>query len=173
MGAPFFRALVWAGVLLAVVQGSRGAPAAPQATADGYLRLNFDFLASYPITPPAFDPSVPLKAQAARTQEQIPARVKSWDGKKAVVSGYMVPSKTEGGRATELLLTRDTYAAGNVNARTINEWVIVRIKPGVAAQTLLPVSFYGVLRISPVFEEGYVTGIYVLEAERMAEIPVY
>ncbi len=34
----------------------------------------------------------------------------------------------------------------------------------------VPISFYGTLKVGASFENGYLTGIYQLEAEKMAEI---
>jgi hypothetical protein len=64
------------------------------------------------------------------------------------------------------------FAAGNTPDPTINEWVVVRIKPGVTPVTRLPVSFFGILKVGPIFERGYMIGIYELDAERMSEMPV-
>lgn len=141
-------------------------------TEDGFLKLGFDLLASFPITPPPFDPAANLATQAARAEQQIPAHVRAWHGKKAVVTGYMLPVKLEQEKVTELVLVRFTIAAMNVNDLTLNEWIVVRMKAGAPQQTLLPVSFLGVLKVGAIFENGYMVGIYELEAERMSATPV-
>ncbi len=59
---------------------------------NGYLKLGFEQLASYAFNPPPFDPSADPKATPPSGEEQIPASVKAWNGKKAVVTfenGYM------------------------------------------------------------------------------------
>lgn len=133
---------------------------------DGHLKLGFDLLASFPITPPPrrSDGSYDLAA----IDTQIPERVKRWHGRKTAVTGYMLPLKSEGGLVTELLLTQYTVAKGNTNEPTINEWIIVKVPSGVPAQTLLPISFFGVLKVGPVFEKGYLVAIYEFTAERVA-----
>ncbi len=95
--------------------------------------------------------------------------MKAWHGERVVVTGYMVPTKLEQGRVKELMLMRHTFAAGNVSDPWINEWVLVRVRAGVPAQTRRPVSFFGVMKVGAVFEQGYMIGIYMLEAERMDE----
>jgi hypothetical protein len=52
----------------------------------------------------------------------------------------------------------------------MNEWVIVKMKQGVAPLMDVPVSFYGQLKVGAMFENGYMTGLYELEAERMGEV---
>ena len=152
------------------VRPSPGVSPGPQ-TKNGYLLLGFDVLASFPFTPPALDNLAEKGSASLRAEEQIPAAVRAWHGRKAVVTGYMLPVKSEGDRVTELLLTRHTIAAGNVNYPTMNEWVIVRIRSGVPPRTLLPVSFFGVFKVGAVFENGYMVAIYEFEAERMSESP--
>src|SRR5687768_665046 len=84
-------------------------PPAPQVE-DGYLKLGFEQLASFPFTPPAFDPTADPKAKPPTGEEQIPNEVKGWNGKKAVITGYMVPVKMDKGLVTEFLLMRNTMA---------------------------------------------------------------
>jgi hypothetical protein len=133
---------------------------------EGYHQTDFSLLASFPITPPSrrADGTYDLAAIDA----QIPERVKRWHGRKTAVTGYMLPLKSERGLVTELLLTQYTVAKGNTNDPTINEWIIVRVPGGVSAQTLLPISFFGVLKVGPVFEQGYLVAIYEFTAERVA-----
>src|SRR4051794_23103187 len=68
--------------------------ATPQVD-NGYLKLGFEQLASYQFNPPAFDPAANPNAKPPTGEEQIPANVKTWNGKKAVITGYMVPVKME------------------------------------------------------------------------------
>jgi hypothetical protein len=135
--------------------------------AQGYKKISFGVLASFAISPPPGPAS-----GSANVDSQIPARIKAWQGRKVIVTGYMLPVKTEKGRVTELLLTPNTMAAGNLNAFAVNEWVVVKIPAGVLPQTLHLVSFYGTLKVAPLFEQGFLTGIYELAADRMSEIPV-
>ena len=137
----------------------------------GYLKLGFDQLASYTFVPPAFDPSAAPAAKPATGEEQIPAAVKAWNGKKAVVTGFMVPVKMEKGLVTEFLLMRNTMACCFGTVPNMNEWVIVKMKKGgVQPMMDVPVAFYGELKVGAMFENGYMTGLYELECERMGEV---
>lgn len=137
---------------------------------EGYLKLGFEQLASYEFIPPAYDPAAQPDVKPPTGEEQIPAMVKSWNGKKAVVTGYMVPVKMDKGLVTEFLLMRDTMSCCFGAVPNVNEWVVVKMKKGVQPLMDLPVSFYGELKVGAMFENGYLTGLYELEGERMGEV---
>jgi uncharacterized protein len=145
--------------------------AAPVADEHGYLKLGFEQLASYSFTAPAFDPAAAPTAKPPTGEEQIPDAVKAWNGKKAVVTGFMVPVKMEKGLVTEFLLMRNTMACCYGAVPNMNEWVIVKVKKG-GLQPLMdvPVAFYGDLKVGAMFENGYMTGLYELECDRMGEV---
>ena len=53
----------------------------------------------------------------------------------------------------------------------MNEWVVVKmVKGGVKPLMDVPISFYGELKVGAMFENGYMTGIYLLEGEKMGEV---
>jgi len=145
--------------------------AAPGPDLDkGYLKLGFEQLANYTFVPPAFDPAAEPNVKPPTGEEQIPAAVKEWNGKKAVITGFMVPVKMEKGLVTEFLLMRNTMACCYGTVPNMNEWVIVKMKKGVAPLMDVPISFYGELKVGAMFENGYMTGLYELEGERMGEV---
>lgn len=148
------------------------APAALTAPAleNGYLKLGFEQLASYQFNPPPFDPAAKPDEKPPTGEEQIPAMVKSWNGKKAVITGYMVPVKMDKGLVTEFLLMRNTMACCFGTVPNMNEWVVVKMKKGVQPMMDVPVAFYGELKVGAMFENGYMTGLYELEGEKMGEV---
>jgi len=151
-----------------------GTPAAAVLTApeieDGYLKLGFDRLAGFKFIPPEFDPAANPNVQPPTGNEQIPEIVKSWSGKKAVVTGFMLPTRLEKGKCTEFLLMASQMACCFGGAPNINDWVVVRIPKGVPVMMDVPVSFYGTLKVGATFENGYLTGIYEMDGERMGEV---
>jgi hypothetical protein len=145
-------------------------PATAPELDNGYLKLGFEQLASYTFNPPNFDPAANPQVKPPTGEEQIPASVKGWNNKKAVITGYMVPVKMEKGLVTEFLLMRNTMACCFGTVPNMNEWVIVKMKQGVQPMMDVPVSFYGSLKVGAMFENGYMTGLYELEGERMGEV---
>ena len=152
------------------------APAAGVATAaepkveNGYLKLGFEHLASYVFNPPSFDPAANPNVKPPTGEEQIPASVKGWNGRKVMITGYMVPVKMEKGLVTEFLLMRNTMACCFGTVPNMNEWVIVKMKKGVQPMMDVPVAFYGELKVGALFENGYMTGLYELDGEKMGEV---
>jgi hypothetical protein len=153
----------------AVAASSPGAAPGPDLD-KGYLKLGFEQLANYTFIPPAFDPAAEPNVKPPTGEEQIPAAVKEWNGRKAVITGFMVPVKMEKGLVTEFLLMRNTMACCYGTVPNMNEWVIVKMKKGVAPLMDVPISFYGELKVGAMFENGYMTGLYELEGERMGEV---
>jgi hypothetical protein len=143
---------------------------AKPAVDHGYLKLGFEQLASYTFTPPQFDPAATPNAKPPTGEEQIPAEVKSWSGKKVILTGYMVPVKMDKGLVTEFLLMRNQMACCFGAVPNMNEWVIVKMKKGVQPLMDLPIAFYGELKVGAMFENGYMTGLYELEGERMGDV---
>ncbi len=153
-----------------VTPAAPSTPLAPPAVENGYLKLGFEQLSSYAFNPPPFDPAADPKAKPPTGEEQIPALVKSWNGKKAIITGYMVPVKMDKGLVTEFLLMRNTMACCFGTVPNMNEWVIVKMKKGVQPMMDVPVEFYGQLKVGAMFENGYMTGLYELEGEKMGAV---
>jgi hypothetical protein len=153
-----------------------GAPAPSTAQAPevqgGYLKLGFDLLSSFKFIAPEYDPLANPKGLPPTGEEQIPALVKGWSGKKAIVTGFMLPTKldTGSGKATEFLLMANQMACCYGTVPNMNDWVIVRIPKGVPITQDVPISFRGTFKVSPMFESGYMTGIYELDAEGPGQI---
>jgi len=157
------------GVLSARADNS-GLPSLPAPSVEhGYLKLGFEQLAGYAFTPPQFDPAANPSAKPPTGEEQIPAQVKSWSGKKVVITGFMVPVKMDKGLVTEFLLMRNQMACCFGAVPNMNEWVIVKMKKGVPPLMDVPVPFYGELKVGAMFENGYMTGLYELDGEKMGE----
>ncbi len=156
--------------LLVPVTRVAAAPDTPPAEEGGYLRLGFDRLASYHFTAPPYDPAADASKPLPTGEEQIPAAVKAWSGRKAIVTGFMLPVKMTGGLVTEFLLVKDPMMCCYGVVPNINEWIVVRMTKGVRPLMDVPISFYGVLQVGAMFENGYMTGIYRLDAEKMGAV---
>lgn len=167
-----FRCFSLIGLLLAALWPALRADTPEPEMDNGYLRLGFDKLASYKFTAPAFDPAADVKATPPGGEEQIPAAVKAWNGRKAVVTGFMLPVKmAPDGLVTEFLLVKDPMMCCYGVVPNMNEWVVVKmVKGGVKPLMDVPISFYGELKVGALFENGYMTGIYLLNGEKMGAV---
>jgi hypothetical protein len=171
VAAAFFVA--WCGAGRVFGAGDAAAGAAPVASAapagapevvDGYLKVGFDRLGSFPFVG---DYSI---ISAAATEAQIPAAIKKLNGQKVIVTGFMLPrvmdDKTN--EATEFMLLKTDPIEENMVQPKINEWVLVEMPKGVKPLMDVPISFRGKLRVGAIFEKSYLTGIYSLDGEKMA-----
>jgi hypothetical protein len=153
---------------------SSGEPAQLQIPApeiaNGYLKLGFDRLSSYKFIAPEYDPLASPKAAPPTGEEQIPPAVKGWSGRKAIVTGFMLPTKLDNGKAVEFLLMANQMACCYGTVPNMNDWVIVRIPKGVPITQDVPISFRGTFKVSATFESGYMTGIYQLDAEGPGQV---
>ncbi len=146
-----------------------GPIAEPETLPDGRLKVGFDYLASYVFTPPQFDPTVPPGAPGTTGEEQIPPGVKALHGRKVVITGYMVPVRMDKGLVTEFLLMRNTLACCFGGVPNMNEWLVVKMPNGVAPLLDTPLHLEGTLKVAAIFENGYLTGLYEMAAERLSE----
>ncbi|HXN34648.1 MAG TPA: DUF3299 domain-containing protein [Opitutaceae bacterium] len=158
--------LAVAALPLAVLGEPAAQPQIPAPDVDGvYLKLGFDRLSAYKFVAPDYDPLANPKARPPTGEEQIPAIVKSWNGRKAVVTGFMLPTKLDNGKAVEFLLMANQMACCYGTVPNMNDWIIVRSPKGVPVTQDVPISFRGTFTVSAAFESGYMTGIYELDAE--------
>jgi hypothetical protein len=145
-------------------------PAGEPAVEQGYLKLGFEWLGSFKFVAPPFDAAADPKTPPPSGEEQIPATVKRWNGRKAIVTGFMLPTKLQDGLVTEFLLVKDPMMCCYGVVPNMNEWVVVKMAKGVRPLIDVPISFYGTLKVGAIFENGYMSGIYLLEGEKMGDV---
>ena len=153
---------------LSVCAAADAAPATPAA--QNYERVGFDKLASFAFNPPSYDAAAPDAKPAPKQDDQIPDRIKGYNEKKVAVTGFMLPVKMDGGLVKEFLLVKDPMLCCYGVMPKLNEWVVVKMTgPGVKPLMDIPITFEGKLKVGEMIENGYLTGIYLLEGERMEE----
>jgi hypothetical protein len=141
-------------LLAAVVLG-----AAEPAKPDDYENVGFDRLAAFEYTPPETETVV---------KDQIPAKIKALHERKVAVTGFMLPTKMDKGLVKEFLLVKDAMMCCYGAMPKVNEWIVVKMNgAGVKPLMDLPITFEGRLRVGEMFENGYLTGVYLLEGDRM------
>lgn len=140
----------------------------PVLNADGFLVVGFDVLASFDFTPPTYDTmGADGKPAVKKGDEQIPERIKALHAQKVVVTGFMLPIKMDEGVVKEFLLVKDPMMCCFGVMPKINEWVVVRMTgKGVPPLMDVPISFEGKLQVGELYDNGYLTGLYLLEAEK-------
>jgi hypothetical protein len=159
------------GVALLTWANGMAAETGPSAPAgEEYPKVGFDRLASYTFIPPESDAATP-NAPPPSGANQIPDKIKALDQHKVAVTGFMLPVKMEGGLVKEFLLVKDPMMCCYGVMPKLNEWVVVKmVGKGVKPLMDIPITFEGRLRVGEMYENGYLTGVYLLEGDRMAEV---
>ncbi len=136
----------------------------PTRKVEGHLDVGFETLGGYPFqltkagaaAVGAADP-----ATLAAVNAQIPDVIRQLDGKKVMVTGYMLPMKMEGALTTEFLLVANSMLCCYGVVPPMNQWATVKMqKRGVTSQLDVPV------RVQTRIENGALSAIYHLDAER-------
>lgn len=138
----------------------------------GYQRVGFDTLSAFPfvVTADMADGSNNLAAASAATRAKIPPAVLALDNRRVAIRGFLLPLKMNEGLAFEFLLMRNQNMCCFGSVPTINEWISVETKDaGVKPLMDQPITVLGKLRVGDLRENGYLVGIYKLEAERVYE----
>lgn len=153
----------------APTKGGTTQPEGPPTIEDGYARLGFDRLAGFKFVPPEFDPNAKPGTLPPSVADQIPDAIKKFNGQKAIVTGFMLPVKMEGGLVTEFLLVSSPMLCCYGTVPNMNEWVVVRMAKGVKPLMDVPINCYGRLVVKEQYDNGFLTGIYLLDGERYLE----
>lgn len=139
---------------------STNTPAKP----GGPMALGFDKLAGFNYVVPEYTGTTPPPAPDTN---QIPATVRALDGKTVSVKGFMLPLKVKDGKVQELLLMRDQSMCCFGAVPKINEFLTVKMTgDGTRAVMDQAVTLVGKLKVGEFSENGYLLGIYQLDADR-------
>jgi hypothetical protein len=142
----------------------------PDAHFDGYSEIAFSTLASFDFTLSkeiADGTALPLQADDP-AGAQIPANIRQLNGKKVVIQGFLLPVRMDEGLAVEFLLMRNQSMCCYGVPPKINEWITVRMSgKGVKPVMDQPIAVAGTLHVGPARENGFLTGIYSIDGEKV------
>ena len=130
-----------------------------------FTAIGFDLLASYNFEVP----DGPSTNKTETADAQIPDKVKAFDKKNVSMTGFMLPLKVESGTVTEFLLLKDQSMCCYGATPKITEWVSVKTG-GKGFKSIMDqtITIQGTLHVGAMRENGYLIGIYSLDAERLA-----
>ena len=148
------------------------APTVPAASEPGYATAGFEILSGYSIeiSDELLGPVTNNLAEVtAKTEALIPEKVRALNQKKVALKGFMLPLKVEGGLVTEMLVMKDQSMCCYGTVPKIHEWVSVKMsEKGVKPLMDQAVTLMGKLHVGEMRENGYLTGIYRMDGEKMA-----
>jgi hypothetical protein len=136
----------------------------PAGLAD-HKDVTFDFLADYTYEYPE---------PGAEPKEQIPEKIRAFQGKQVAVKGFMIPVRTEGDQVKEFILVRNQMACCYGAVPRMNEWLHVKMaKDRTAPYAVdIPITVFGTLDVGEVYEDGIVMSLYRMESTDVIEPPI-
>ena len=93
------------------------------------------------------------------------------DGKKVVLTGFMLPTKLEGGFATEFFFLSSSQLCCYGVTPIVNEWISVKMKKeGLPPVQDVPMLLAGRLRVRAQWDDGLLSTIYELEGDGLLKM---
>ena len=145
----------------------------PTTLIEDHLDVGFETLGGYPFKltkEQALAIGGGDRAATDAMNAQVPDVIRQLDGKKVLLTGFMLPMKLEGGLTNEFLLVANSMLCCYGVVPPMNQWAVVTMKKGgVKPLQDVPVQVFGTLRVQPQIENGVLSTLYTLEAERMRQ----
>lgn len=163
------------GTPIAATNLARGtsAPAAapgpqPEVMEGGFLRIGFDRLSGFKFDVYEVYSETNAGRPLLRSDDTIPPDIQALDGRRVSVRGFVLPLRLKRGKVIEFLLLRDQGTCCFGPQAQINHFMRVRHPAGAEFENGLAYRVGGTLRVGEVYVQGYLTGIYNLDAEQVA-----
>ncbi len=139
----------------------------------GYLAVGFEKLAAFDfVLTDAIVKGSPGAGQTPAPASQIPEDIRKLDGRQVGIRGFLLPVKMDDGLAVEFLLMRDRSFCCYGAPPKINQWMTVRLKGrGVRPVMDQVITVYGTLHVAETRENGFLVGIYALDADKVTGLP--
>lgn len=141
----------------------------PVVEVGGYAQIEFNRLGGYVFHPPDYDPVATPQKPPPSVDGLIPPEIRALHDRPVRITGYMLPLKMKGALVTDFMLLSSPNACCYGVMPNLNEWVQVKVTDpaGVPVHMDTPLAVYGRLHVGGVFEQGYLTSLYQLAAERV------
>jgi hypothetical protein len=141
---------------------------------ENFLPAGFDKLAAFSLETSNDAPLYDEKAAEAsrKVMDQIPASVKALNEKQVAIRGFMLPMQVDHGMVAEFLLLRNQMGCCYGLSPGLNEWIDVRTS-GKGVKPLMDdlITVCGTFHLTAIRENGYLTGLYKMDCERIAAAP--
>lgn len=145
--------------------------ARPDVVEGGYIRPGFDKLSAFKYELYEFYSETNAGRAMLASHDTIPPEIKAYDGKRVTVTGYILPMRTRRGVVTEFLLLRDQGTCCFGAQAQINHFIRVNFSPGIKPEDPVPWRVSGTIRVGEIYVQGYLTGLYQLDADSVVEVP--
>ncbi len=168
---PLLAALLGLTLLRAADNAPPLAPPSPvkiKIGRDELFELGFEKLSAFPFTiVDAGTGATPAQIADAQLHDQVPAWIHFYEGRRVVLTGYMMPLQSENGRWTKFIMMRDVTTCCYGAVPNMNDYVVVTMKgEGVAAAQDVPSELIGVFHVMPKYDGGYITSLFTMDGEK-------
>jgi len=136
---------------------------------DGFIRLGYDKLSGFKYDVYEVYSETNSGRALLQSDDVIPPQVKAYDGRPVTVTGFVLPLRTKRGLVTEFLLLRDQGICCFGARAQINHFIRVKYPPGFKHGAAVPWGVSGAIRVGEIYIQGYLTGIYQMDATRVVE----
>jgi hypothetical protein len=137
---------------------------------NGLIQLGWDKLSGFKFDVYEVSSETNIGRALIKSDDTIPAPLKAYDGKQVSVSGFVLPLRTRKGLTTEFLLLRDQGTCCFGAQAQINHFIRVKHTAGIEYGDPVPWKVSGTVRVGEIYIQGYLTGIYQLEAQTAVEV---
>ena len=138
------------------------------------LQLRFNTLSSFPYSV-HLGQADPNGRPSLVTSDEIPPLIRTLDGRRVAVTGYVMPLRTQGRGVTQFLLARDQLSCCFGPSPQMNHWIYVTMPRGDFRPRVFSLATVtGTLRVGELMKNGVLQSIYQLAAEKVemsTEIP--
>lgn len=151
----------------------------PSVMDGAYLVVSLSYLSNYKLhyTYPDStqqDLSLPGEATIARVNRLIPEAIRSLDGKKVEVKGFLIPVELQGQKPTTFVITHSPTGCCFGVAPRMNGWIYISTTAKTknqanADEPYRPVTVYGTLHIGLHVHEDQTVTLYRIDAEKVIQ----
>jgi hypothetical protein len=143
----------------------------PDPVNDGIPQLGWDKLSGFKFDVHEVYSETNAGRALIRSDDTIPSPMKAYDGKTVTVTGFVLPLRTRKGLVIEFLLLRDQGACCFGPQARINHFIRVKYAAGFKHGDPVPHRVTGPIRVGEIYIQGYLTGIYQMEAQTVTLVP--
>lgn len=130
--------------------------------------LGFDKLSSFSYQlVDAGTGATPEEIAEHRKKDPVPAWVREYDGKRVVLTGYLMPLQMENGRTAKFVMMRDVNTCCYGAVPNMNDYLVVTMAgEGIEPVQDVPVDLVGIFRVDHRYEDGYVVSLFTMTGEK-------
>jgi hypothetical protein len=99
--------------------------------------------------------------------DPVPAWVREYDGKRVVLTGYLMPLVLDQGRTKKFVMMRDVNTCCYGAVPNMNDYLVVTMEgEGVEPLQDVPVDLVGIFRVDHRYEGGFVVSLFAMKGEK-------